>query len=49
LIASLPRPTFDGLVDYMGLAVGLVLGAAIFKAPAVAVSEAISKSPKGTK
>jgi len=39
----LPRPTFDGLLDYAGLAIGLSVGFAILRGPAAAVEQAISK------
>jgi hypothetical protein len=39
----LPRFTADGLLDYAGLAIGLVLGFALFQQPANALESAIAK------
>ena len=39
----LPRLTGAGLLDYMGLAAGLVVGFGLFSAPADQIGQAISK------
>ena len=40
----LPRLTGAGLLDYMALAAGLVVGFALFSAPATQICDAISKN-----
>jgi len=40
----LPRLTGAGLLDYMALAAGLVVGFALFSAPATQIGDAISKN-----
>ena len=40
----LPKLSGAGLVDYMALAAGLVVGFSLFSAPAAQIGDAISKN-----